>query len=184
MKQPKSMIRRACDKCHAQKLSCKRVGSNKECERCLRARRPCHSSLSLRFRKRQVQMTRHCGEESRGSRVRKNSGCRIQPRLSLQAADCRFSTSIHCSSNRDPLQLRSLADTSQQHLFKMCAATSMPRQSREMQQHSSKPSSATTTTSRGNSTRKRSPGFPGPRTMKTSGVCPIGDCRSRRRPSK
>ena len=43
-------IRRACNRCHTQKLSCKRVG-NESCERCLRLKAECKSSPSLRFRK-------------------------------------------------------------------------------------------------------------------------------------
>lgn len=43
-------IRRACNRCHTQKLSCKRV-RNEPCERCVRLKAECKSSPSLRFRK-------------------------------------------------------------------------------------------------------------------------------------
>lgn len=43
-------IRRACNRCHTQKLSCKRLG-NEPCERCVRLKAECKSSPSLRFRK-------------------------------------------------------------------------------------------------------------------------------------
>ena len=45
-------IRKACDRCHAQKLSCKRV-ADEPCERCLRLRVECKSSPSLRYRRHQ-----------------------------------------------------------------------------------------------------------------------------------
>ncbi|KAK1622424.1 hypothetical protein BDP81DRAFT_334483 [Colletotrichum phormii] len=43
-------IRKACDRCHRQKLSCKRVG-DEACERCIRLKEECTSSPSLRYRK-------------------------------------------------------------------------------------------------------------------------------------
>ncbi|OAA63165.1 Fungal transcriptional regulatory protein [Cordyceps fumosorosea ARSEF 2679] len=45
--------RKACDRCHSQKLSCKRVGDG-VCDRCLRLNAECKSSPSLRY-KRQLQ---------------------------------------------------------------------------------------------------------------------------------
>lgn len=42
--------RKACDRCHTQKLSCKRVG-DEACERCIRLKTQCKSSPSLRYRK-------------------------------------------------------------------------------------------------------------------------------------
>lgn len=47
-----SPIRRACNRCHAQKLSCKRSG-DEPCERCIRLKAECKSSPSLRYRKNQ-----------------------------------------------------------------------------------------------------------------------------------
>ncbi|KAH7145660.1 hypothetical protein B0J13DRAFT_442571 [Dactylonectria estremocensis] len=49
-----TVIRKACDRCHAQKLSCKRF-NDKACERCLRLNTECKSSPSLRYRKQQQQ---------------------------------------------------------------------------------------------------------------------------------
>ncbi|KAK1983570.1 hypothetical protein LZ30DRAFT_780448 [Colletotrichum cereale] len=43
-------IRKACDRCHRQKLSCKRV-ADEACERCIRLKEECTSSPSLRYRK-------------------------------------------------------------------------------------------------------------------------------------
>lgn len=48
-----SLNRKACDRCHSQKLSCKRIGDG-ICERCLRLNAECKSSPSLRFKK-QIQ---------------------------------------------------------------------------------------------------------------------------------
>lgn len=45
-----SVTRKACDRCHSQKLSCKRVG-DEGCERCLRVRVSCNWSPSRRHRK-------------------------------------------------------------------------------------------------------------------------------------
>ncbi|KAK1574039.1 uncharacterized protein LY79DRAFT_673182 [Colletotrichum navitas] len=47
-------IRKACDRCHRQKLSCKRVG-DEACERCIRLKEECTSSPSLRYRKQNQQ---------------------------------------------------------------------------------------------------------------------------------
>lgn len=47
-------IRKACDRCHTQKLSCKRVG-DEPCERCTRLKTECKSSPSLRYKKQQQQ---------------------------------------------------------------------------------------------------------------------------------
>jgi hypothetical protein len=47
-----SPIRKACDRCHAQKLSCKR-NKDEACERCIRLKTECKSSPSLRYRKQQ-----------------------------------------------------------------------------------------------------------------------------------
>ncbi|KAF7544384.1 hypothetical protein G7Z17_g9996 [Cylindrodendrum hubeiense] len=49
-----TVIRKACDRCHAQKLSCKRY-NDESCERCLRLKTECKSSPSLRYRKQQQQ---------------------------------------------------------------------------------------------------------------------------------
>ncbi|KAL4732673.1 hypothetical protein ACLX1H_001691 [Fusarium chlamydosporum] len=48
-------IRKACDRCHAQKLSCKRY-NDEPCERCVRLKTECKSSPSLRYRKNQQQL--------------------------------------------------------------------------------------------------------------------------------
>ncbi|OAQ92125.1 fungal transcriptional regulatory protein [Purpureocillium lilacinum] len=45
-----NVIRKACDRCHSQKLSCKRVG-DEACERCVRLHAECKSSPSLRYKK-------------------------------------------------------------------------------------------------------------------------------------
>ncbi|KPM34816.1 hypothetical protein AK830_g11752 [Neonectria ditissima] len=51
------VIRNACDRCRAQKLSCKRDNSNRDepCERCARLKTECKLSPSLRNRKQQQQ---------------------------------------------------------------------------------------------------------------------------------
>lgn len=49
-----TVIRKACDRCHAQKLSCKRY-NDEPCERCIRLKTECKSSPSLRYRKAQLQ---------------------------------------------------------------------------------------------------------------------------------
>ncbi|KAH7319582.1 hypothetical protein B0I35DRAFT_429347 [Stachybotrys elegans] len=49
-----NVIRKACDRCHAQKLSCKRTGEE-PCERCVRLKAECKSSPSLRYKKQQQQ---------------------------------------------------------------------------------------------------------------------------------
>ncbi|KAH7247890.1 hypothetical protein B0J15DRAFT_537097 [Fusarium solani] len=49
-----TVIRKACDRCHAQKLSCKRY-NDEPCERCVRLKTECKSSPSLRYRKQQQQ---------------------------------------------------------------------------------------------------------------------------------
>ncbi|OHE94984.1 hypothetical protein CORC01_09778 [Colletotrichum orchidophilum] len=51
---PDGPIRKACDRCHRQKLSCKRVG-DEACERCIRLKEECTSSPSLRYRKQHHQ---------------------------------------------------------------------------------------------------------------------------------
>lgn len=50
-----TVIRKACDRCHAQKLSCKRY-NDEPCERCVRLKTECKSSPSLRYRKNQQQL--------------------------------------------------------------------------------------------------------------------------------
>ncbi|KAL8369971.1 hypothetical protein RB595_000366 [Gaeumannomyces hyphopodioides] len=47
-------IRKACNRCHGQKLSCRRIG-DEPCERCVRLKTECKSSPSLRYRKQQQQ---------------------------------------------------------------------------------------------------------------------------------
>lgn len=50
MTMAENVIRKACDRCHAQKLSCKRI-NDEACERCLRLKTECKSSPSLRYKK-------------------------------------------------------------------------------------------------------------------------------------
>ncbi|KAL8303274.1 hypothetical protein RB600_006947 [Gaeumannomyces tritici] len=50
-------IRKACNRCHGQKLSCRRIG-DEPCERCVRLKTECKSSPSLRYRKQQQQQQR------------------------------------------------------------------------------------------------------------------------------
>ncbi|KAL3295539.1 fungal transcriptional regulatory protein [Colletotrichum asianum] len=85
--------RKACDRCHTQKLSCKRVG-DEACERCVRLKTQCKSSPSLRYRKQHHQQS--TGDILRRSipspkRQRSNSGSHVvQPDLSIvktQAGD-------------------------------------------------------------------------------------------------
>ncbi|KAJ4124426.1 hypothetical protein NW754_000124 [Fusarium falciforme] len=54
MTMAETVIRKACDRCHAQKLSCKRY-NDEPCERCVRLKTECKSSPSLRYRKQQQQ---------------------------------------------------------------------------------------------------------------------------------
>ncbi|KAM0334999.1 hypothetical protein ACHAQA_000033 [Verticillium albo-atrum] len=58
--------RKACDRCHTQKLSCKRYG-DEPCERCLRLRTECKSSPSLRYRKQQTAVESLLLDEAAGS---------------------------------------------------------------------------------------------------------------------
>ncbi|ODA83858.1 hypothetical protein RJ55_02374 [Drechmeria coniospora] len=53
-----NVIRKACDRCHFQKLSCKRVG-DEACERCVRLHAECKSSPSLRYKKQVQQQKSH-----------------------------------------------------------------------------------------------------------------------------
>lgn len=46
--------RKACDRCHKQKLACLRVG-NERCARCIKLDKECKSSPSLRYKKSQEQ---------------------------------------------------------------------------------------------------------------------------------
>lgn len=56
------LLRQACDRCHAQKLSCQRQGDD-TCARCARASKPCTTSPSLRNKGRNLS-----GVESRQSK--------------------------------------------------------------------------------------------------------------------
>ncbi|KAJ4267228.1 hypothetical protein NW762_003329 [Fusarium torreyae] len=56
-----TVIRKACDRCHAQKLSCRRY-NDEPCERCVRLKTECKSSPSLRYRKNQQQQQQQLGE--------------------------------------------------------------------------------------------------------------------------
>ncbi|WYZ43341.1 hypothetical protein EsH8_VI_001040 [Colletotrichum jinshuiense] len=81
-----SPIRKACDRCHRQKLSCKRVG-DEACERCIRLKEECTSSPSLRYRKQNQHSS--TGDVVRRSapsakRQRTASGSQVaQPNLSI-----------------------------------------------------------------------------------------------------
>lgn len=68
--------RRACNRCHAQKLSCKRTGIE-ACERCVRLGTECKSSLSLRFRRNRLSLdkSQHGDRGSRYSRKSDQGGC-------------------------------------------------------------------------------------------------------------
>ncbi|KAF9878189.1 hypothetical protein CkaCkLH20_04227 [Colletotrichum karsti] len=78
--------RKACDRCHTQKLSCKRVG-DEACERCIRLNTQCKSSPSLRYRKQHQQQP--TGDVVRRSipspkRQRTDDGSHVvQPDLSI-----------------------------------------------------------------------------------------------------
>ncbi|KAI8715856.1 Zn(2)-C6 fungal-type domain-containing protein [Fusarium sp. LHS14.1] len=58
-----TVIRKACDRCHAQKLSCKRY-NDEPCERCVRLKTECKSSPSLRYRKQQQQQQQQLVDSS------------------------------------------------------------------------------------------------------------------------
>ncbi|KAH7242012.1 hypothetical protein BKA59DRAFT_400646 [Fusarium tricinctum] len=74
-----AVIRKACDRCHAQKLSCKRY-NDEPCERCMRLKTECKSSPSLRYRKNQQQLV-----ESQQQLVdNNNSGCSSQQQQQQQ----------------------------------------------------------------------------------------------------
>ncbi|OLN81352.1 hypothetical protein CCHL11_08558 [Colletotrichum chlorophyti] len=79
-------IRKACDRCHRQKLSCKRVG-DEPCERCVRLKKHCTSSPSLRYRKQHPQTSRgDVGRKGAPSpkRQRTESGSQVvQPDMSV-----------------------------------------------------------------------------------------------------
>lgn len=59
-----NIIRKACDRCHAQKLSCKRNGGEGSCERCARLKADCKSSPSLRYKKQQQQQQQKQQQQS------------------------------------------------------------------------------------------------------------------------
>lgn len=62
--------RRACNRCHAQKLSCKRNG-DQPCERCVRLKTECKSSLSLRFRRNRLLLEKSPQREHGSSKGRR-----------------------------------------------------------------------------------------------------------------
>lgn len=72
-----TVIRKACDRCHAQKLSCKRY-NDEPCERCVRLKTECKSSPSLRYRKNQQQQQQQLVENSSNNIGNSNSS---QPAL-------------------------------------------------------------------------------------------------------
>ncbi|KAK8093558.1 hypothetical protein PG997_000243 [Apiospora hydei] len=67
---PRERNRKACDKCHQQKLSCKKIGGGDECERCHRLKRPCTSSPPLRNQRNSSATTRRNPREHDGGRRR------------------------------------------------------------------------------------------------------------------
>ncbi|KIL86652.1 hypothetical protein FAVG1_09907 [Fusarium avenaceum] len=76
-----AVIRKACDRCHAQKLSCKRY-NDEPCERCVRLKTECKSSPSLRYKKNQQQLV-----ESQQQLVdNNNSGSSSQQQQQLYSA--------------------------------------------------------------------------------------------------
>ncbi|KAF7549549.1 hypothetical protein G7046_g8313 [Stylonectria norvegica] len=66
MTMAESVIRKACDRCHAQKLSCKR-SNDEPCERCVRLKAECKSSPSLRYKKQQQQQGQLLSSQSQQS---------------------------------------------------------------------------------------------------------------------
>ncbi|KAL3602762.1 hypothetical protein FPOAC2_07074 [Fusarium poae] len=67
-----TVIRKACDRCHGQKLSCKRY-NDEPCERCVRLKTECKSSPSLRYRKNQQQHQQQLVENSNNSNNNNNN---------------------------------------------------------------------------------------------------------------
>ncbi|KAF5662511.1 hypothetical protein FHETE_7959 [Fusarium heterosporum] len=67
-----AVIRKACDRCHAQKLSCKRY-NDEACERCVRLKTECKSSPSLRYRKTQQQLVEASSSGSSSQQQQINS---------------------------------------------------------------------------------------------------------------
>ena len=55
-------LRKACDRCHAQKLGCQRSSGARKCDRCTKASKPCTWSISLRNRRNSIRL-----ENSKGS---------------------------------------------------------------------------------------------------------------------
>lgn len=75
-----AVIRKACDRCHAQKLSCKRY-NDEPCERCVRLKTECKSSPSLRYKKNQQQLV-----ESQQQLVDNNNSGSSQQQQQLYSA--------------------------------------------------------------------------------------------------
>ncbi|KAF5586531.1 hypothetical protein FPCIR_7874 [Fusarium pseudocircinatum] len=71
--------RKACDRCHAQKLSCKRY-NDEACERCVRLKTECKSSPSLRYRKNQQQQQQQFVENGATSSLTATSSGRRSPK--------------------------------------------------------------------------------------------------------
>ncbi|TEA16255.1 Isoflavipucine cluster transcription factor [Colletotrichum sidae] len=71
--------RKACDRCHTQKLSCKRVG-DEACERCVRLKTLCKSSPSLRYRKQlQQQQQQQQNQQNQQNRLHQQQQQQQQP---------------------------------------------------------------------------------------------------------
>ncbi|KAG7407118.1 hypothetical protein DER46DRAFT_686287 [Fusarium sp. MPI-SDFR-AT-0072] len=71
--------RKACDRCHAQKLSCKRY-NDEACERCVRLKAECKSSPSLRYRKNQQQQQQQFVDNGTTSSLTATSSGRRSPK--------------------------------------------------------------------------------------------------------
>ncbi|GKU03935.1 unnamed protein product [Fusarium langsethiae] len=82
-----TVIRKACDRCHAQKLSCKRY-NDEPCERCVRLKTECKSSPSLRYRKNQQQQQQQQLVESSSKDIG-NSNTSQQARNSVSSTERR-----------------------------------------------------------------------------------------------
>ncbi|KAK8092203.1 uncharacterized protein PG998_015035 [Apiospora kogelbergensis] len=78
--------RKACDKCHQQKLSCKKMGGGDECERCHRLKRPCTSSPPLRNQRSSTTTRRNPREHDGGGGRRRPKTLAILPRSSPPSA--------------------------------------------------------------------------------------------------
>ncbi|KAF0645383.1 hypothetical protein FPSE5266_09905 [Fusarium pseudograminearum] len=96
-----TVIRKACDRCHAQKLSCKRY-NDEPCERCVRLKTECKSSPSLRYRKNQQQQQQQLVENSSNNIGNSNSS---QPALNSVSSTERRSPKRRRTDTQDDASL-------------------------------------------------------------------------------